>query len=122
MTGIYRLRAAEGSAPEPLFPGEHYLLKGTDGPAWHEGRLYTIQNGTHPMRMSEVDPGAGTAVEGIRVALDRALESYGEPTTGIVHQKSVYYIVNSPWGYYGDDRRPHEDGWPPARIHRYDIR
>lgn len=120
-TGIYSMRTAEGSVAEPLFPGDHYLLKGTDGLAWHEGRLYTIQNGTLPMRLSEVDPGAGTAAEGIRV-LDRALQSYGEPTTGIVLQKSVYYIVNSPWGYYGDDRRPRATGWPPALIHRYDIR
>jgi hypothetical protein len=81
---------------------------GIDGMAWLDGSLLAIQNGITPARVVRVRFDAGrTRISGIDV-LDRQPELGDEPTMGLVHDGTFYYVGNSQWEKYDQAGRVKE--------------
>jgi hypothetical protein len=81
---------------------------GIDGLAWLEGSLLAIQNGITPARVVRVRlDAARTRITGIDV-LDRQPELADEPTMGLVHDGTFFYVGTSQWEKYDQTGRLRE--------------
>ncbi len=114
ITGIFLIDLVNGQV-SPLLPNNE-LLRSTDGLYIKENRLIAIQNGTLPKRISvihldEEGMGIGDSI----TYLDQDNELLEEPTLGTWVNGDLYYIGNSPWGYY-EDNNPKLGEWPVLKI------
>ncbi|PIQ48877.1 MAG: hypothetical protein COW03_08185, partial [Cytophagales bacterium CG12_big_fil_rev_8_21_14_0_65_40_12] len=83
---------------------EGVLLKGIDGLYFYNNTLIAIHNGVKPFRVMQyfLDD------TGDRILFGRIINqggpSLGEPTLGQVKDGYFYYLANSPWGAYNENR------------------
>ncbi len=115
ITGVYSIEISSGTI-QPIM-GENEWLRGGDGIYQKGGILTVLQNGTTPKRVAQIQLGdKGKAVTETLAFPDQAREDINEPTLGTWVNDDLYYIGNSPWGYYGEDRSPVLDKWPKLKI------
>lgn len=80
-------------------------LKGIDGLYYYKSQLIAIHNGLQPNRVVRYHlDKKGEQVISFEF-IDKALPEYGEPTLGMIHKNEFYYIANSPWGAYDDEKQ-----------------
>jgi sugar lactone lactonase YvrE len=79
---------------------DNIITKGIDGLYYRNKKLIAIQNGVHPMRVSEYQLDDVQSNIATTRYLDRGRPELGEPTLGVIVEDSFYYIANSPWGKY----------------------
>jgi tetratricopeptide (TPR) repeat protein len=117
ISGIFMIDIASGEI-NPLI-NNNELLRSTDGLYRKGDKLIAIQNGTLPKRISLINlDDEGYGIESTLHTLDQAREELEEPTLGTWVNDDLYYIANSPWGYYDDNNNPQLDEWPVLKIMR----
>ncbi|MGN8226336.1 SMP-30/gluconolactonase/LRE family protein [Gracilimonas sp. BCB1] len=115
ITGVYSIEISSGTI-RPIMD-ENEWLRGGDGIYQKGGLLTVLQNGTTPKRVAQIRlDDKGKAMAETLVFPDQAREDINEPTLGTWVNNDLYYIGNSPWGYYGEDRNPVLDKWPILKI------
>jgi len=74
-----------------------FALDGIDGLYFNDGRLLAVQNGTSPERVMAftLDPKLTRVLSA--TVIERATQSLGDPTHGVVIGGQFYYIANSGW-------------------------
>lgn len=74
-----------------------FALNGIDGLYFDHGRLLAVQNGTAPERVMAftLDPTLTRVLSA--TVIERATQSLGDPTHGVVSGGQFYYIANSGW-------------------------
>ena len=74
-----------------------FALNGIDGLYFDHGRLLAVQNGTSPERVMAftLDPTLTRVLSA--TVIERATQSLGDPTHGVVSGGQFYYIANSGW-------------------------
>ena len=83
-------------------PGGH-ALNGIDGLYLSGRTLVATQNGASPERVVRFElDGSMTRIESETV-IERATETLGEPTHGVMREGYFYYIANSGWDTLNDD-------------------
>lgn len=103
----------------PLLPlNKNAVTRGADGIYRVGKKLVLLQNGTYPIRTGflELENKEGILSSELRV-LDRAVKEIGEPTLGVVVGSQLYFIANSPWAFYTDERKPKLNEWPVVHIY-----
>lgn len=97
-----------------------YLLKGIDGLTFVDKQhLLAIQNGSKVKRVILLEL-EGTLVKDLDL-LDNGLHPEADPTNGMRSDGNFYYISNSPWPLYKNEREALLDLWPPTEIRRIHI-
>ncbi|WP_421774022.1 hypothetical protein [Gracilimonas sp.] len=115
ITGVYSIEISSGTI-QPIME-ENEWLRGGDGIYLKGGILTVLQNGTTPKRVAQIQlDDKGKAIAETLAFPDQAREDINEPTLGTWVNNDLYYIGNSPWGYYGEDRSPVLDKWPKLKI------
>jgi hypothetical protein len=84
-------------------------LKGIDGLYFYDNSLITIQNGVTPFRSSRYHLNKDFSALNRLEIIDRAHPAFGEPTLGVIVDRSFYYIANSQWGGYENGRQKPAD-------------
>ncbi|MEM6766431.1 MAG: hypothetical protein AAF655_15965 [Bacteroidota bacterium] len=99
--GLFRLELSTGSIEKM---GYKYPLKGIDGLSYYHGALIAIHNGLSPHRIMKYELNKG--LDHIEHAdyLEKALPEMDEPTLGVVVGDEFYYVANSPWAYYDENK------------------
>lgn len=117
ITGIYKIEIESGKI-EPLIMQNEWL-RGGDGVYQKGGELFVLQNGTTPKRVGviKLDRNGSGIFETLRFP-DQAREDISEPTLGTWLNGDLYFIGNSPWGYYNDNGEPKLDEWPKLKVFR----
>lgn len=121
ISGLYRINMNEDDAVEKLFVPEDILLKGIDGLYYYNNTLIAIHNGTKPYRVMQYflnDTGLTIDMERV---INRGGESLGEPTLGQVKDGYFYYLANSPWGAYDEDKNLIIEKVRPIEIRRIKL-
>ena len=72
---------------------------GVDGLYYHNNSLITIQNGVYPFRIGQYFLNDDLNVTGFKY-YDKGGDHLDEPTLGLIRGDELYFIANSPWGYY----------------------
>lgn len=117
IAGVFSIDQVKGLA-EPLLE-KNELLKGTDGLYYSNNRLFFLQNGTHPKRISSLAVNKnGLADAGSYVIHDQAVEFLKEPTLGTWKQGELFYIADSPWGFDESRNSFGNAGRPQVNIFR----
>tara|TARA_R110000868_G_scaffold259361_5_gene517323 strand:- start:87584 stop:88846 length:1263 start_codon:yes stop_codon:yes gene_type:complete len=117
ITGIFVINVLDGRIT-PLIT-ENYKLRSTDGLYLKGDQLIAIQNGTLPKRIAAISLNQeGTGISSSLKYLDQAREELEEPTLGTWVNGDLYYIANSPWGYYDEEMNPKYDEWPILKVLR----
>ncbi|WP_420386993.1 hypothetical protein [Roseivirga sp.] len=121
ISGLYRINMNEDDAVEKLFVPEDILLKGIDGLYYYNNTLIAIHNGTKPYRVMQYFLNeTGLTIDMERV-INRGGESLGEPTLGQVKDGYFYYLANSPWGAYDEDKNLIAEKVRPIEIRRIKL-
>jgi hypothetical protein len=99
-----------------------YALNGIDGLYASRGALVAVQNGTSPERVVIFrlnDSLSGIASE---VIIERASQTLGDPTHGVIVGTTFYYIANSGWDVI-DEHGALKPGaqLSPARVMRVEL-
>jgi hypothetical protein len=95
-----------------LPPPPDTLLGGIDGLAAYGGRLVAIQNGIEPHRVLLLTlDDSGDRIAKVEL-LQRRHPAFAEPTLGVVVGDLFYYVANSQWGSFDENRTI----WPPERL------
>lgn len=118
--GIGVLDPATGRV-EWINQGKH-AVNGIDGLYYDRGSLIATQNGTSPERVIRFAlNSAFTAIVSEQV-VERATQTLGDPTHGVVMEDYFYYIANSGWSKV-DDHGDLKQGakLSPASIMRYRL-
>ncbi len=114
LTGVYSIDMESGTISSIL--SENEKTRGSDGIYLIGDRLFMLQNGTNPMRLSSIKvDNAGKAYKKTWKVLENNLGELNEPTLGTVVNGELYYIANSPWQYYENDQ-PKLENWPEIRV------
>ncbi len=101
--GILRLDLS-AKTYETIENKTEHSLKGIDGLYFNEGKLVAIHNGLRPFRVVKYDlQRDGKAITGYKY-LDKAIPGMNEPTLGTVIKNQLYYISNSPWSLYDENK------------------
>lgn len=102
--GIFRLDLASKALIQ-LTADKEVSLKSVDGLTYYKGSLIAIQNAITPMRVTryKLDASASKIVD--YVIIDRGHEAFNEPTIGCLSGNEFYYVANSLWSGYDDERR-----------------
>ncbi|AWX43955.1 hypothetical protein HME9304_00954 [Flagellimonas maritima] len=83
----------------------HHPLKGIDGLYYHNGSLIAIHNGLKPFRIMNYQL-SDAEDEIISFAfIEKALPEMNEPTLGVMVGDELFYVANSPWNAYNDDKK-----------------
>lgn len=84
-------------------------LKAIDGLLWHKNTLIAIQNATMPMKICryQVSPDL-TEISKVEI-LDSAHPAFNEPTNGCIVNETLYYLANSQWGGYTEQKQPKDN-------------
>jgi hypothetical protein len=79
--------------------------KSVDGLSFYNNSLIGIQNFIYPMRVTQylLNDNA-TRLKGYNI-IDKAHPAFNEPTIGFVDGDVFYYVANSLWSGYDDDRK-----------------
>lgn len=121
ITGIHKLNlTSKISSP---ISDKNELLRGADGIYRYQNKIYTLHNGTAPKRVASIrlddnKLGIASSIE----FLDNAIPELDEPTLGVIVGSNLYYIFNSPWGYYDRESNPMKDDWKPLRIQKLSLK
>jgi hypothetical protein len=102
--GIFRLTPKTKELK--LLPVEAITaVKGVDGLYVYGNKLITIQNGVQPMRVMELALSqTHDAIVAART-IDRAHADFNEPTNGCLVNNTLYYVANSQWNGYDEQKR-----------------
>lgn len=120
ISGIHRINFVEDKI-EKIFAPETSLLKGIDGLYFYNNTLIAIHNGTKPYKVVQYflyDTGLTIELERV---INRGGESLGEPTLGQVKDGYFYYLANSPWPAYDEEKNLNVEGWGPIEIRRIKL-
>lgn len=95
--GIVRYELATGKHLYLRHPPGANLI-GIDHIDFHRGSLIAVQNGNkpHSVLRLQLSPEADR-IDGLEV-LERALDSYSDPTLGVLVGDELYYVATSNWG------------------------
>lgn len=120
ITGIH-LIDTETDDVVKVFAPEEILLKGIDGLYYYENSLIAIHNGVKPYRVMQyfLDETGQYILFG-RV-INQGGPSLGEPTLGQVKDGYFYYLANSPWIAYNEDRELDLRKVKPIEIRRIKL-
>ncbi|MEP0938385.1 MAG: hypothetical protein ABJH57_11720 [Cyclobacteriaceae bacterium] len=77
-------------------------FKGIDGLYYHKNALFAIQNGTKPIRVTQLFLNKEETTVGNYAAFDQNTKYLNEPTQGFIYKRIMVYIANSPWADYND--------------------
>ncbi len=116
ISGIHKLNVETDDITPVLAPATS-LLKGIDGLYHYNTSLIAIHNGVKPYRIIQYfldETGDTILMERI---INRGGDSLGEPTNGLVKDGYFYYIANSPWGAYDENKQI-----DPAKVKPLEIR
>ncbi len=120
ISGIHRINFVEDKI-EKIFAPETSLLKGIDGLYYYKNTLIAIHNGTKPYKVVQYFLNeTGLTIELERV-INRGGETLGEPTLGQVKDGYFYYLANSPWQAYDDEKNLNVADWGPIEIRRIKL-
>jgi hypothetical protein len=101
--GIFRL---ELDKPELVHVSKSFdlSLKGIDGLTFYNNSLIAIQNNVNPMRVTRytLNPGRDKLIS--YTIIDRKHPAFNEPTLGCVYRDTFYYVANSQWSGYRDQK------------------
>lgn len=100
--GVYRLNIKTRELTE-IKNNLDVSLKGVDGIYFYKNSLIAIQNGVKPLRATRYFLNKGLNEIVSFEIIDRKHPSFGEPTLGVINEKTFYYIANSQWGGYDDN-------------------
>jgi sugar lactone lactonase YvrE len=79
-----------------------FALNGIDGLYFDHGRLIAVQNGTSPERVVAFTLDATLTTIESETIIERATNTLGDPTHGVVIGNDFYYIANSGWDAVDD--------------------
>lgn len=92
-------------------------LRGTDGMYAFEDRLFLLQNGTTPKRISSIKLDSfGMELLNSFSLIESGVDDLDEPTLGTIKGGEFYFIYNSPWANYDQDGNIEFENWPKIRI------
>jgi sugar lactone lactonase YvrE len=74
-----------------------FALDGIDGLYFDRGKLIAVQNGSSPERVVVFTLDATLSRVTAETVIERATETLGDPTHGVVVDQKFYYIANSGW-------------------------
>jgi DNA-binding beta-propeller fold protein YncE len=115
--GIFKIEMKTG-AITPLI-SENERLRGGDGIYQKNNQLIILQNGSNPKRIAQIRlDGNGNGIAKTLSFPDQARIDMEEPTLGTWVNSELYYIANSPWGYYDEENQPKINEWPKLNILR----
>ncbi|MEP4535181.1 MAG: hypothetical protein ABJ004_18940 [Cyclobacteriaceae bacterium] len=77
-------------------------FKGIDGLYYHKKALFAIQNGTKPIRVTQLFLNKEETAVDNYAAFDQNTKYLNEPTQGFIYKRIMVYIANSPWADYND--------------------
>jgi tetratricopeptide (TPR) repeat protein len=102
--GIFRLNLKTKELK--LLPIEAIAsAKGIDGLYAYGNKLIAIQNGVQPMRVMELTlNNTHDAIVAART-VDRAHADFNEPTNGCLVNNTLYYVANSQWNGYDEQKK-----------------
>lgn len=120
ISGIGKINIATDDISRLIVPDE-ILLKGIDGLYYYKNTLIAIHNGVKPYRIMQyfLDETGDRIVYG-RI-INQGGESLGEPTLGQIKDGYFYYLANSPWGAYNDDKKLDKSILKPIQIRRIKL-
>ncbi len=106
---------------KPLIGDINHKTRGTDGIYLIDERLFLIQNGTSPIRVSYLNlNNDGSATNKEVHIVDQNVNEMTDPTLGVVIESEFYFIGNSPWQYYKNEK-PLYEKWPLLNIYKLMI-
>ncbi len=120
ISGIHKLNVRTDDITPVLAPTTS-LLKGIDGLYHYNTSLIAIHNGVKPYRIIQYfldETGDNILMERI---INRGGDSLGEPTNGLVKDGYFYYIANSPWGAYDENKEIDPSKVKPLEIRRIKL-
>ncbi|OEK00589.1 hypothetical protein BFP97_03300 [Roseivirga sp. 4D4] len=118
--GLFRIDINDTDIDD-VFAPESSLLKGIDGLYYYDNSLIAIHNGTKPYRVVQYFLNAsGLNIESERI-INRGGESLGEPTLGQVKDGYFYYLANSPWQAYDQEKNLDLSKVKPIEIRRFKL-
>ena len=79
-------------------------MKGIDGLYFKDGGLIAIHNGVKPFRIVQYELNDGEDEIVGYSFVEKGLPEMNEPTLGVIVKNELFYIVNSPWGAYNDEK------------------
>jgi hypothetical protein len=103
--------------------GKTFALNGIDGLYFSGGSLILTQNGTSPVRVVRLQLNSVLDRIVSEDVIERATDTLGDPTHGVIVGDDFYYIANSGWSNL-DDHGDVKSGssLTPAHIMRYRLR
>lgn len=102
--GPYRLDLKDKTLHKLSSP-KNQSLKGIDGFLFYSNSLVALQNGVTPFRVMQYSLNEdGTDLVDVEI-IDWAHPAFGEPTIGCIDKDTLYYVANSQWGAYNEDRK-----------------
>ncbi len=118
--GIYRMDLAEDDI-EKVQANSDFLPVGVDGLYYYNNSLIAIHNGVKPFKVIQyLLDDEGENIVGQRT-INRGGPSLGEPTLGQIKDGYFYYIANSPWGAYDEDKKLLIEKIAPLEIRRIKL-
>ena len=80
-------------------------VKGVDGLIFYKNSLIAIQNGVSPMRVMQLHLNeSGDRIVSART-IDHNRPDFNEPTNGCLVNDTLYYVANSQWNGYDEQKR-----------------
>jgi sugar lactone lactonase YvrE len=102
--GIFRLKLDDKSLM--LLPAKFEMsLKSIDGMTFYKNSLIAIQNLVTPMRSTVYRLNENQDELVSYKIIDRAHPAFNEPTIGCIVNDNFYYVANSLWSGYTNDRK-----------------
>ncbi len=103
MKGIYRLELKTKTLTKVKNEKES-PLKGIDGLEYYKGSLIAIQNGVYPFRVMRYFLNSTMDAVTHYEIIDWNHPAFNEPTNGTIVNDVLYYIANSQWSGYNENR------------------
>ena len=118
--GIFKVDIASDNI-DKVQANSDFLPVGIDGLYYYDNSLIAIHNGVKPFKVVQylLDE-YGENIVGQKV-INRGGASLGEPTLGQIKDGYFYYIANSPWGAYDEDKNLLVDQISQLEIRRIKL-